>query len=162
MNGYVKQLIARSERPDATHLKEIKLEFKSNGQLIARINSTFNLVMSAFFAVILIGIGRDCLHTFWSILAYTSFLKAIDSGSDRYQLDLMREMVRCISADVLVLGMKFSLLGITAYQMIAVNRESRSAPIHLNDLFSQFDHLLQTDLYRNVRLVLFLNNYLFN
>lgn len=151
-NAYIKQMIMESDRPLIGHLQQIKDEFKTNGDAIARINATFNLVLSAFFAVILIGILRDSIYLFWSIFAYSSMRRAAMKGTEFFQTDLMREMVRCISSDVIVISMKFSLIGLTVMQMISVNHDSRSTPVLVNDLFSQFNHAMQPDLYRSVRL----------
>lgn len=156
MNEYIKHLIETTEKPELKHLREIKDSFRQNSDLISRINSSFNLVMSAFFAVILIIIIRDSVYTFYSIMAYMSFMKALNNDSDINQLEMLRDMVRCVSADVVVLGMKFALIGMTVWHMIAVNHESRLTPIYLNDWFTQYNHPIDDDLYHSVIILKFI------
>ncbi|CAG2180592.1 unnamed protein product, partial [Oppiella nova] len=113
-----------------------------------------NLVMSAFFLIIFVGIVEDSFYSFYSILAYISSTKAsIATDTPVTENPLLNEMVRCISADVVVLVIKLSLIGATVMQMLSVNYESRATPIHLNDMFSQFEHIIQPILYRSFRLL---------
>ena len=142
MNVYLKGLITNLERPDSSHLREIKTEFKTSGLIIGRINSTFNIVISVFFGVIILGMTVDGLYLFYSIIAYMAFMKGQAEGSAMKDLQHLKELVRCISADVLVLIMKGSLIGITVMQMMAVNHQSRIAPTYLTDFFSQFQYLM--------------------
>ncbi|CAG2109316.1 unnamed protein product [Medioppia subpectinata] len=153
MNDFIKQLVNTSEAPELMHLREIKCLFKTNAKLISRVNNAFNLVMTTFFIIILVGIIRDSFYTFYAILAYISFTKSTENGEDLTENDIIKQMVRCISADIVVIGMKLLLIGATVGQMLAVNYESRATPIHFNDMFSQFEHIIQPVLYRSFRLL---------
>ena len=150
MNNYTKLLINSSLRPELINLREIKERFKRNGRLIARINSAFNLLMTVFVIVLLLGIVKEGMFSSYKIVSWVMSLVMGKKLPNVDNVKFSREMIRCISADVVVILMKLSLILITLLQMISVNHESRSALILLDDLFSQFEHSVHTELYQSV------------
>ena len=133
------------------NLKDIKNQFKTNGQLIRHINSMFNIVMSVFIIVLFLQMLRECIYSSYNTAAIiideflaTNFSKKI------FEADLSNSLIRCMAADVVVILMKLGLIGLIIMQMMAVNHESRAAPIMLNDLVSQFDHIIHRDLFQSV------------
>ena len=153
MNAFTKQLIRNSDRPETSHLKDIKMMFKSNGRLINRINSIVDLVMSSLFLFIFFTISEDLFSAFEPFIAYlpqsiAAYIK--ESRGEVRDMPAINHIIRFVSINFLSLALKIALIVITVLQIKAVNHESISAPIHLTDFFTQFHHLIEPDLYRSV------------
>lgn len=146
MNEMSRTLIARSQPPDMIHLRQIKCHFKQNGQLIYHVNTCFNLVMSV--VVVFAFIWEELYLSFNLIATYFAYLGTLS----KHQQDgyTQQELMRCLSAEALLILMKLSLIGITITQMFAVNHESRMAEIVINDQMSQLDRTVDRDLYTAV------------
>lgn len=150
-NDYIKQLMDSMEKPQLLHFRTIKSLHKRNSDLICRINSTFSLVMSAFFAVLLVGLIQDAFTTFAMILANMSSAKSFEQSDSVMESEShFSESVRCISADILVMAIKLCLIAITISHMIAVNDESRATVVNINDFVTQFHNEVQTNTYHSV------------
>ncbi len=150
MNDYIDQLIESSETPQISHLRKIKSFYKRNADLICRINATFSLIMSTFFVVLFVSIVRDCIYSFTMILSYKAFYDAMTNDLNTVEFKLLKDMVRCVSADILIIIFKVTIIGFTFMQMVAVNDESRAIPVKFNDLMTQFNHEISTSLYHSV------------
>ena len=61
-----------------------------------------------------------------------------------------REMVRCVSADALIILIKIALIAFTFKQMLIVNDEARDTIININDYVTQFKLEISPSLYHSV------------
>jgi hypothetical protein len=72
------------------------------------------------------------------------------NGSNTIEFKLFKDMVRCVSAHILIIIFKVTIIGFTFMQMVAVNDELRAIPVKINDLVTQFNHEISTSLYHSV------------
>jgi hypothetical protein len=84
------------------------------------------------------------------ILSYKAFYDAMTNDLNTVEFKLLKDMVRCVSADILIIIFKVTIIGFTFMQMVAVNDESRAIPVKFNDLMTQFNHEISTSLYHSV------------
>ncbi|XP_054158647.1 uncharacterized protein LOC128956955 [Oppia nitens] len=151
INDYLNHLTRISERPEQFHMKQIKFLFKTSATLIKRMNYTFNQLMSLFFSLLMLEMTIDFGYTMFTLYLFVYKLNKIeDPGA---QLEFSKGLVRVLSADLLVQGIRLGLIAVTGLSMVRVNYESRSVPVHFYDWMSQFTHTVSPQIYQSFRLL---------